>query len=93
MFKSGSMYYSASQILAQGINDLEKNLKEEEKDSFINVHITPPTFNAENAYEKILKMPEMKLSENADNELILEKRWNYMRDTIMNKGTLSIDFS
>lgn len=93
MFKSGSMYYSASQILAQGIRDLEKNLKEEMKDSFINVRISPPSFNAENTYEKILKMPEMKLSEDKDNELILEKRWNYMRDTIMNKGTLSIDFS
>ena len=93
MFKSGSMYYSASQILVQGISDLEKNLKEENKDSFINVRISPPSFNAENAYENILKMPEMKLSEDKDNELILEKRWNYMRDTIMNQGTLSIDFS
>lgn len=93
MFKSGSMYYSASQILAQGISDLEKNLKEEKKNSFINVHINPPSFNAETTYEKILKMPEMRLTEDGDNELILEKRWNYMRDLIMNKGTLSIDFS
>lgn len=93
MFKSGSMYYSASQILAQGISDLEKNLKEEEKNSFINVHITPPTFNADSTYKKLLEMPEMQLSEGGDNELILEKRWNYMRDIIMNRGKLSIDIS
>lgn len=96
MFKSGSMYYSASQIMKQGISDLEKDLRTDKKDSFIDVSIVPPNFNAESVYERLVNSNDTKLTATMSEEevqLTLEKRWNYMRDLIMKQGEMSISLN
>lgn len=96
MFKSGSMYYSASQVMKQGIEDLEKNLLTESKNSFIDVNITPPTFNAESEYQSLVDTPSTALTtEMSEDEVqaTLEKRWNHMRDLIMDQGQFDISLN
>ena len=96
MFKSGSYYFSASQILQIGIEALENGFAKH-KNGFVEVKIKKPTFNAEQLYANLVDSnPIKKAVEDKDEEAIqniLKIRWDAMRDKILDEGTMSISFN
>jgi hypothetical protein len=54
MFKSGSYYFSASQIIQQGIEALENSFNKEES-GFIRVGFSVPKINAKKEYAELRK--------------------------------------
>lgn len=93
MFMSGNSYMSASEVLKEGIRILEEGLTKEGK-SFVNVSITPPSFNAQSYYDKLVaKHPVKEAIEQGDEDRVqnlLQERWDSMKDKILKEGTMSI---
>ena len=96
MFKSGSYYFSASQILQMGIDALENGFAKS-KHGFVEVNIKKPTFNAEQFYANLVdNNPIEDAIKQGDEEAvqnILKVRWNAMRDKILDNGKMSISFN
>lgn len=95
MFKSGSYYFSASQIMQQGIEALENSFNKEET-GFIRVGFSVPKINAEEEYAQLRRThPVEQAIEDGDEEEvqnILAARWDAMRDRILDSGTMEIKF-
>lgn len=96
MFKSGSYYFSASQVLQIGIEALENGFAKH-KNGFVEVNIKKPSFNAEQFYKNLVESNPVedaikKEDENAVQN-ILKIRWDTMRDRILDEGTISISFN
>lgn len=90
IFSSGAIYYSASQIMRQTREDLENQVS---RTSFVNITITPPTFDAEAEYIGLQqKYPVEGVNDHQENQNLLAKRWDEMRDKVATQGKISIDF-
>ena len=90
IFSSGAIYYSASQIMRQTREDLENQAS---KTSFVNITITPPTFDAEAEYTALQqKYPVEGVTDYNTNQNLLAKRWDEMRDKVATQGKVSIEF-
>lgn len=90
MFASGGIYYSASQILKQTRQNL---INRASKNSFVNIEIIPPKFDAEAEYERLMKeYPVENVKDYQTRQNLLASRWNEMRDKIEREGQIGIYF-
>jgi hypothetical protein len=84
MFASGGIYYSASQILKQTRENLNNQAS---KNSFVNIEITPPKFDAEADYARLMKeYPVENVKDYQTRQNLLASRWNEMRDKVEREG-------
>lgn len=88
IFNSGGLYFSASQLMEQTLNDLHGHA---DGTSFIYTEITPPSFNAHALYRDLKKQyPAENVPGGETRQNILAERWNKMRDKVMTEGRVSI---
>lgn len=91
MFNSGGMYYSASQIIGKTLEELQ--MQYGGGSSFVKIDITPPKFNADTMYESLMEQYPTPSENDPDAwQAALAPRWNYMRDYVSSRGTISIKF-
>lgn len=93
LFSSGGVYYSASQIIRQTLDNLIKQASKTGATQMVNVQIIPPTFDADAEYDKlrnsIFPLDESTASDEARQEQ-LKKRWDAMRDKVSQQGQIAI---
>lgn len=90
MFASGGIYYSASQMLRQTRENL---INQASKNSFVNIEITPPKFDAEAEYERLMdKYPVDDVEDYNIRQNLLASRWNEMKDKVEREGQIGIYF-
>ena len=93
MFSSGGVYYSASQILSQTLNNLITKAGKENR-QFVSVNITTPKFNADTMYDQLRANTPIEPGTAFEKQQnILATRWQAMRDKVMQQGTMSIAFN
>lgn len=90
LFNSGGIYYSASQIIGQTLDEL---LSKYQGSSFVVVDIKPPSFDADEMYMSLKdEHPVPDNNNKQDWQNVLAIRWNKMRDYVASNGTISIKF-
>lgn len=88
MFNSGGIYYSASQIIGQTLDEL---LSKYQGSSFVVVDIKPPNFDADEMYKSLKDKHPVPANNNKQEwQDVLAIRWNKMRDYVASNGTISI---
>ena len=92
MFSAGGMYYSASQILRQTRENLEKQVGTK-SEQFVNIDIKTPTFDPHSVYKQLVdKYPIKNDMEYQERQATLAKRWDSMRNLIEKEGKIAIYF-
>lgn len=93
MFASGGVYYSASQIIKKGIENLDKNASLS-ADQFVVVDIIPPSFQDDAVYTDLVKQYPLDIEQSYQQQQnLLAQRWQAMRDKVMKEGKMSISFN
>lgn len=95
LFQQGTGYFPLSQIMKITISQLE-NLGTNPS-SFVDVEITPASFDFEKQYIYIKNLKENILPEEAKGkpdiyEPILQRRWDYIRNLGLKDGMMSVHF-